>query len=74
MNKITLSATIFLIIISIFILWQFMLINSMKASPISCGGDWSYNVKCPMGTTCKSLRQGYLLGGLCTPWIDISKP
>jgi len=36
---------------------------------ISCGGDWSYNVKCPVGSYCKSLNQGPMAGGICTPYL-----
>lgn len=41
--------------------------SSVKGKSISCGGDWSYNVKCPLGTYCKPLNQGPLAGGVCTP-------
>jgi hypothetical protein len=33
---------------------------------ISCGGDWSYKVKCPKGMYCKPLNKGPLAGGICT--------
>lgn len=37
---------------------------------ISCGGDWSYNVKCPLGTYCQSLNQGLMAGGICTQYLS----
>jgi len=38
---------------------------------ISCEGDFSYNVKCPLGTYCKSLNEGPMAGGICRPYTYI---
>lgn len=49
-----------------FSFWQYKL--ARKSYP-SCGGDWSYGIKCPFGTFCASLGQGPFVGGLCRPWL-----
>ena len=47
--------------------WQFWQLQETPS--ISCGGDFSYNVQCPLGTYCKPLRQGPLAGGTCQPYL-----
>ena len=53
-----------------FVSWQFFLHNQAVNQPVSCGGDWSYNVKCNTGTSCKSLGEGPLAGGVCEPYLS----
>jgi len=48
--------------------WQLFLGFQLSHNQISCGGDWSYNVSCPLGSYCKSLNEGPLAGGVCTPY------
>lgn len=67
-------------IIGLFSLWQFGLYQRFSKETLSCGGDWSYNVHCPIGTYCQSLEQGPLAGGsstggslsggLCKPFLS----
>ncbi|OGH11217.1 MAG: hypothetical protein A2857_02305 [Candidatus Levybacteria bacterium RIFCSPHIGHO2_01_FULL_36_15] len=62
---------IFVLFIFIFIpllIFQYSQYIKYTSSEISCGGDWSYNAKCPLGTYCKSLNQGPLAGGICEPY------
>jgi hypothetical protein len=56
---------LFLIFIA-FLIWQFIL---FQQEGISCQGDWSYAVNCPLGTYCGSLNQGSLAGGICRPYL-----
>lgn len=64
---------LFLIIIFVVLLISTLTLYFLRQSSItgypgvSCGGDWSYDVVCPVGTYCKSLNQGPLAGGICTP-------
>lgn len=51
-------------------LWQYSLHQKLSETDMSCGGDWSYAVKCPLGSYCRSLGQGPLAGGLCKPWLS----
>lgn len=51
-------------------LWQYNLYQKLSATDMSCGGDWSYAVKCPLGSSCRSLGQGPLAGGTCKPWLS----
>jgi len=37
---------------------------------MACGGDWSYAVKCPFGSSCRSLGKGPMAGGICKPWLS----
>jgi hypothetical protein len=50
---------------------QYMLYKEMEANneTISCGGDFSYFVKCPEGTYCKSLDKGPFVGGECSVYL-----
>ena len=57
-------------IIGVFSLWQFNLYQKFSKKTLSCGGDWSYNVRCPIGSYCQSLEQGPLAGGLCKPFLS----
>ena len=50
-----------------FVFWQYDLYKKFSITATSCRGDWSYNVKCPFGSYCRSLDQGSLAGGLCEP-------
>jgi len=56
-------------VFGLFGLWQFNLYQKLSKTGASCGGDWSYNVQCPLGSYCCSLKQGPLVGGLCKPFI-----
>jgi len=57
-------------IIGLFSLWQFGLYQRFSKEALSCGGDWSYNVQCPIGSYCQSMGQGPLVGGLCKPILS----
>jgi len=56
-------------IAGIFFFWQF----SLQQNQISCGGDWSYSVRCPFGTYCRSIGRSPQAGGLCTPFLSFFK-
>ena len=47
------------------ILWQLLIDLTLEKKPISCGGDWSYGVSCPMGATCVMGSINPLAGGTC---------
>ncbi len=59
-----------LVAFGIFVFWQYSLHQKLSETDMSCGGDWSYAVKCPLGSSCRSLGQGPLAGGLCKPWLS----
>lgn len=65
----TITGLIIVLIVGIILFWQF----SLQRKSISCGGDWSYNVRCPLGTYCRSLGQSPQAGGLCTPYLSFFK-
>lgn len=48
--------------------WQYKNIGDM-----SCGGDFSYNTQCPLGTFCKSLNQGSGAGGICATYLFLKQ-
>lgn len=56
-------------IFGLFNLWQYSLYQKLSKVDMSCGGDWSYNVQCPIGSYCRSLGQGPSAGGVCTPFF-----
>ena len=64
------SLLLLLLVVLTVIVFSRYFLNSSRVlnQTISCGGDWSYDVKCPLGTYCKSLNQGPLAGGICTPF------
>ena len=57
---------IFILLVLVFIQY-FQFRNSTDSS---CGGDWSYNVKCSVGSYCKSSNQGPFVGGVCTQYLS----
>ena len=57
-------------VFGIFSVWQFSIYQESSQETLSCGGDWSYNVKCPIGFYCQSLGQEQLVGGLCRPLLS----
>ncbi|MFH1408240.1 MAG: hypothetical protein ABIJ36_00225 [Patescibacteria group bacterium] len=57
-------------VLGLFGLWQFSLYQKLSKTGASCGGDWSYNVQCPFGSYCRSLKQGPLVGGSCKPFFS----
>lgn len=67
-NKKFLTIILSLTILIIFLIglqyWQYQNLKN-----ISCGGDYSYKVKCPIGTYCRSLNMGPYAGGVCTPYL-----
>jgi len=70
-KQIILVLTLLLIfIIGLFTLWQFSLYQRFSKETLSCGGDWSYDVRCPAGTYCRLLGRGPLEGGLCKPFFS----
>ncbi|OGY14863.1 MAG: hypothetical protein A3A58_01140 [Candidatus Blackburnbacteria bacterium RIFCSPLOWO2_01_FULL_41_27] len=62
--------TFIVIILLTIVARQFFLYKQSVNQPVGCGGDWSYNVKCGTGTSCKSLGQGPLAGGTCEPYLS----
>lgn len=61
---------VFIFIFWLFSLWQYSIYQKLSKIDISCGGDWSYNVQCPIGSYCQSLGIGPLAGGLCKPFLS----
>lgn len=59
-----------IVVICAFGTWQYRLHQKLSNPPISCGGDFTYNVKCEFGSSCKSLDQGQLAGGYCKAWLS----
>ena len=57
-------------IFGLIVLWQYDTHQQLSKTDMSCGGDWSYNVRCPVGSYCQSLGQGPLAGGLCKPFLS----
>lgn len=68
-TKLKLLLSLVLIIVLVIVIAKYF-VNSSYVSQrtMGCGGDFSYDVKCPIGTYCKSLNQGPLHGGICTPF------
>lgn len=50
-----------------FIAYQYGMFG--KNNAVSCGGDWNYSVKCPLGTYCASSNLNPLAGGTCQPYL-----
>ena len=63
-------ALVFISVFGLFSLWQYDIYQKLSKTDMSCGGDWSYNVRCPVGSYCQSLGQGPLAGGLCKPFLS----
>lgn len=57
-------------VLGLFSLWLYNLYQRLSETDMSCGGDWSYNVQCPIGSYCRSSGQGLLAGGLCKPILS----
>jgi hypothetical protein len=55
--------------IGLLILWQYQLYQTLSQKNLSCGGDWSYQTHCPIGSSCQSTRKGPLAGSLCKPLL-----
>lgn len=57
----------FVVVLGTFGLWQFGVHRSLSEKPISCGGDWTFGVKCPTGSYCgfQDVDIGLLGGGTC---------
>lgn len=74
-QNITVLVLVFIFVLGLLSLWQYSIYQKLSKIDISCGGDWSYNVRCPIGSYCQSLGQGPLAGGLCksslSPLFDI---
>ncbi len=60
---------IFIFAFGLFAFWQLNLFKWLESRAVSCGGDWSYNARCPLGTFCRSIGRGPLAGGKCKPWL-----
>lgn len=58
------------VVFGVLIWWQYNLYQKLSKTDMSCEGDWSYDVKCPVGTYCHSLGQGPMAGGLCKPLLS----
>lgn len=59
----------FFVALGIFSLWQYNLYQKLSRTAIGCGGDWSWSVRCPIGSYCRSIGRGPLAGGYCMPWF-----
>lgn len=68
MEKVGVVVILIVSMVVLFILsWQ----RNLGRQGIACGGDFSYNVKCPIGTMCKTQEgDNELKGGMCTPWLQ----
>lgn len=58
------------IVLGTVVFWQYNLHQKLSVTDVACGGDWTYMVKCPFGSYCRSLGQGPLAGGLCKSWLS----
>lgn len=58
------------VVLGVAIFWQYNLHQTLSQTDMACGGDWSYTVKCPPGSSCRSLGEGPLAGGVCKPWLS----
>jgi len=61
---------VLVVVFGISIFWQYNLYQKLSQTDMGCGGDWTYMVKCPFGSYCRSLGQGPLAGGACRPWLS----
>lgn len=59
------------LVVVLLLVWQVFLNSKLANETIACGGDWSYRAQCPLGSYCKSLGQGPMAGGICTPFISL---
>lgn len=57
-------------LLGVFALWQYNLFRELSENSVSCGGDWTSNVKCPLGSYCRPLGKTPLVGGLCRPFLS----
>lgn len=57
------------VLIIAFALWQYNLHQELSKTGMSCGGDFSFDIRCPIGSSRRSLGQGPSVGGLCKPWF-----
>lgn len=67
----------FLLLIG-YITWRGLIIQANREDAQSCGGDWSYNIKCPHGSICLSRPEdifwrGVPPGGWCVKIPFISR-
>jgi len=69
MGKRLIIFLIFIVLVGGFVYWQYTVSKSLGNKTVSCGGDFSYMMKCPVGTYCKSLGQGPGAGGICSPYV-----
>jgi len=60
---------IFFLGLGLLTFWQFNLFKWLELRSVSCGGDWSYDVRCPIGSFCQSIGHGRLAGGKCKVWL-----
>jgi len=58
------------LLLGLFSLWQFSLYQRFSKKPLACGGDWAYNIRCPIGTYCQSLGKSPLAAGFCKPFFS----
>lgn len=66
-QNITVLVLLFIFVLGLLSLWQYSIYQKLSKIDMSCGGDWSYNARCPIGSYCQSLGQGPLGGGICKP-------
>ena len=67
---IIISTALIVLIVVVFVVIQFQQYRQYQQQRISCRGDFSYDVQCPLGTTCQTLGQGPTAGGLCKPYLS----
>lgn len=58
-----------LLVLILLIVFEFNLYKSKKL-PGSCGGDFQYRVKCPIGSYCKPSTPGPMAGGSCQTFLS----
>jgi len=70
MRKVFHWLLVLIILLGIFSFWQYRLYRKLEKKNVSCKGDWSSQTSCPWGSTCQSLGQGKLAGGICRTWLS----
>ena len=67
-RKILLCSGVAALLFLIFALYIFSQYTEYKRIGASCGGDFSYTIKCPRGTMCVGIAPGLpQAGGTCEP-------
>ena len=69
-NSMKIFIIVILIFIAVFVAYEYSQYASLSKNSISCEGDFSHNVQCPLGTFCQSLKHGQTAGGICKTYLD----